>query len=170
MQHDPEIQKLLDERAIRTCLQTYSRGCDRHDYDCITAAYHEDAVDERGGVQLSPTQLWDRLETVHHANWTSHMHNLFNCRIEIEGSVAQVETYFMATHVRKDGQGVDLVGGRYIDRMEKRNGQWKIARRRQIAEWHGILPPHDADHPMSKFSDVGVVGAWDRSDISYEPA
>jgi hypothetical protein len=37
-----ELQRLLDERAIRRCLTDYCRGIDRLDADLLRSVYHAD--------------------------------------------------------------------------------------------------------------------------------
>jgi hypothetical protein len=32
-------------------------------------------------------------------------------------------------------------GGRYVDRLERRDGAWKIAMRCTIMEWSSVIPP-----------------------------
>jgi hypothetical protein len=58
---------------------------------------------------------------------------------------------------------VDLAGGRYIDRLERRQGEWRIAAREVVIEW--VVA---ADGAQALFS-IGAFpkGAWDRSDLSY---
>jgi len=59
-------------------------------------------------------------------------------------------------------------GGRYIDRMEKRDGVWRIAARKCVSEWGGV--PSQSKVPAefrSMLRESGVV-ARDNSDSSYE--
>ena len=48
MQRD--VAYLMDRTAIMDCIARHARGCDRHDVDLITAAYHSDGIDEHGNV------------------------------------------------------------------------------------------------------------------------
>ena len=43
-----DVRYLMDRTAILDCISRHARGCDRHDIDLITAAYHDDGVDEHG--------------------------------------------------------------------------------------------------------------------------
>ena len=52
--------------------------------------------------------------------------------IDADRLSAHCETYFQAFHSipRTRGGASDLfVGGRYVDRFEKRNGEWRVAHR-----------------------------------------
>jgi hypothetical protein len=56
-----------------------------------------------------------------------------------------------------------MAGGRYIDRLERRNGEWRIVAREVVIEWVCA-----ADSTSSRFSaDPYPDGTWDRSDLSY---
>jgi hypothetical protein len=57
---------------------------------------------------------------------------------DVAGRVAYVESYVHAYHRfrRENGERYDLVAGaRYLDRMEKRNDEWRIARRVVKIDW-----------------------------------
>ena len=63
-------------------------------------------------------------------------HNITSINIELDGHYAEGEVYMIAFHRFKleGGGSADLlVGGRYFDNYEKRDGAWKfkLARRRR---------------------------------------
>jgi hypothetical protein len=57
-----------------------------------------------------------------------------------------------------------MVGGRYVDRFEKRDGRWAVADRACLVEWNGEL----ARTETAMDPDLFIHGSWDRSDISYQ--
>ncbi len=65
-----------------------------------------------------------------------------------------------------DGITARVISGRYIDRLEKRDGQWKIAVRRSTVE---LMFTADASGLQSQlFKDQGYpAGTRDRRDLSY---
>ena len=70
------------------------------------------------------------------------MHKLGQALIEIEGDTAHSETYAICHHVvaSDDEEGArdesDFVMGiRYVDRLERRDGEWRIADRQLLWEW-----------------------------------
>ena len=99
-------------------------------------------------------------------------HLLLNHHVEIDGDVAHSECYYQfvaRNHPWEDGgeETVLLAGGRYIDRLERRDGAWKIALRTNVIEWSCLqpsLPPPFSDVPG--IGDNGV-SARDKSDPSY---
>jgi hypothetical protein len=86
---------------------------------------------------------------------TSH-----NC--EITGDVAHAETYVIWVLRHKDRKTVRVGGGRYLDRLEKRDGDWRIALRRLIIDWQ-----FDADGTSFNADNGYENGTWDRTDSSY---
>jgi hypothetical protein len=83
--------------------------------------------------------------------------------VELDGDVAHAETYCIGTFLRKAEPVVDMAGGRYIDRLERRDGEWKIVAREVVIEWVCAC-----DASASRFSaDAYPDGTWDRTDPSY---
>jgi hypothetical protein len=158
-----EIRRLLDKEAIREASLRYTRGIDRHDDDIMAQAYHSDATDDHGGYIGDPAGFIAHSKKAHSSDWDVHHHYIANQTIDLDGDTAHVETYFLAALRRKSGP-VDMVGGRYVDRFERREGRWAIADRVCLVEWNGELKP--AKTP----ADPGlyVQGTWDRSDVSYQ--
>jgi ketosteroid isomerase-like protein len=154
-----------DERAIRRCLHRYCRGIDRCDAELVASVYHADATDDHGafkglGVDFAgyATKALRR-----HAESTHHM--IGEPDIEfISPGVAQVETYVSAVHRCRDDDGpyLERFGGRYVDRFEKRDGEWLIAHRICIHEWNA----KERVEPAWQY-DRFTEGSRDRSDPSY---
>lgn len=134
---DSALQELLDHRAISDVLARYARGIDRLDMELVRSCYHPGAHDDHGSfkgpveefIDWLPDQL-DRFD--------STMHFLGNVLIELDGDVAHAETYTVAYH-RLKAQDVDSIAGlRYVDRFERLDGEWRIARRTVVVEWNRL--------------------------------
>ena len=70
-------------------------------------------------------------------------HMLGQSLIRLEGDEAGVETYFIATlmYPPKDGvETLNQLGGRYVDRLVRENGQWRIKHRICVREWSASQP------------------------------
>lgn len=130
-----ELQTLLDREAIRDCLYRYCRGIDRADADTLASAYWPDATDRHGAYQGSAAgfiaQALPRLQ-----EGGRRVHQISNILIELHGEVAAVESSFIALQsgARKPAQETFLCG-RYVDRFEKRAGQWRVAQRTVVYDW-----------------------------------
>ena len=164
-QRDPQIQRLLDRQAIGDCLTRYARGIDRHDDELVMSAFHEDALDRHGQFVGSPRDLAAWGHAQHEQTWISHQHFLMNQTVDFDGEdEAHVETYLMFVQRRAAGARVDFGGGRYLDRFERRDGDWRIAARLVVIDWVCDAAADDPRGVLERYRN----GRWDRSDPSYE--
>lgn len=162
-----DVAYLKDRLAIQDLIARHARGHDRHDVDLLTSAYHDDGVDEHGHA-INPGPLYAQWSNaVHAAGSDQHLHNITTHLCEIDGDVAHCESYVMVSLLDRGGKTARIINGRYIDRVERRNGAWKIALRRSTVD---TLITGDASilqHP--KFVEQGYAkGMRDGSDVSYQ--
>lgn len=131
------LQDLLDREAIRDCLHRYCRAVDRMDEACLRSVYWPDATDRHGPYQGSASGFIDwALDKLQGGPRGVHM--LSNILIDLRGDVAGVESYFQALQCDRDPQGQpreSVLVGRYIDRFEKRHGEWRVAQRTVVYDW-----------------------------------
>jgi len=161
------LLQMLDKQDIIDCLTRYTRGMDRLDRELLLSAYHPDALDHHGDLVRSPIEFWDYYSDWHRQYNRAHHHSISNFTIELAGDSAHVETYWLFQAVNVD-ESTTLHGGRYIDRFEKREGQWKIAVRACIMEWHGKLGDIVFDKATETANSMPGVGRRDSQDRSYE--
>lgn len=175
------LQHLLDREAIRDCLLRYCRGVDRFDHDLIRTAFHPDCLDEHGKFVGTPDEFVDWALGQHSAAHLSHQHLLLNHAAEIDGDTAHSETYFMFISMNRKGKPVTMGGGRYVDRMERRQGEWRIAARVTLRDWSmmdEIADPDDLSSFTSTralltvaeraFMNAGRAATRDLRDPSYD--
>ncbi|HEX9177353.1 MAG TPA: nuclear transport factor 2 family protein [Mycobacterium sp.] len=161
------VRYLLDRTAILDCIVRHARGCDRHDVDLICAAYHEDGVDEHGKAINPGPEYGNWANATHAATSQVHTHNITTHTCEVDGDTAHAESYVIVVLLGRDGRSAQFISGRYLDRLERRNGEWRIAVRRSTVE---VMFLADASVLQSSFfKDTGyLVGTRDRHDLSYE--
>ncbi len=138
----PRLQALIDKSDIADLLTSVARGLDRLDENLLRSAFGPGATIDFGpGVFQGTANDYVHwvLTVLQSAKSTHHM--LATQRIEMEGDIALVETYFQA-HMRVEkpvGREDLFTGGRYLDRVERRpsgpGGVWKIVHRKQILDW-----------------------------------
>lgn len=157
------LQGLLDKEAIREVSLRYTRGIDRHDEALLGSAYHAGASDDHGAYIGSGEGFVEYANRVHAQNWVCHQHYVTNQTIDLAGDTAHCESYFLAVLKRPDGI-CDMVGGRYIDRIERRAGRWAVADRICMVEWNVDASPGGAPLDPAMF----VSATWDSSDPSYQ--
>ncbi|TAL01480.1 MAG: nuclear transport factor 2 family protein [Rhodospirillaceae bacterium] len=134
------LQLLLDRVAIEDVLVRYCHAVDRCDADLLRTVYWPDATDDhifwKGNAEAFVDFCIPILKTRDQT-----MHAISNILIRIDGNEARVQCYFHAYERlrRKDGTSNDItMDGRYLDRMEKRNGEWRIADRKCVMDWWRI--------------------------------
>jgi hypothetical protein len=141
------LERLADRQDVVDCLTRFSRGIDRFD---------------RG-----PVELCDWSFALHDMGQVATHHNLLNITCEIDGDTAHTETYYLFVGRNRDDSNW-IAGGRYIDRLERRGGAWRIALRTNAIEWSGVVPTMPI--PFADVPDIHVNGAPSRSksDPSYQ--
>jgi hypothetical protein len=159
--------ELADREAIRDCLYRYCRGVDRCDPDMLRSAYWEDAWDDHLGFSGDREALiaW-LIPAVRGMDQVMHMTG--NILIRLHGDTASVESYFYGIHrVPSETGPRDIIGaGRYADRMEKRNDEWRIAHRTVITDWFRNYPD-SGDWVTGPFGMKAEPGGRFPDDRSY---
>lgn len=129
-----DLQELLDREAIRDCLYRYCRGIDRLDEEALRSAYWPDATDRHGAYDGSASGFIDYALKTLRGSTGRMVHMIANILIDLRGDVAGVESYFLAFQQEGEQQET-LLCGRYVDRFEKRNGEWRVAARTVTYDW-----------------------------------
>lgn len=162
-----QVRYLLDRTEILDCVAQHARGCDRHDVDLITAAYHDDGVDEHGYAINAGPDYGNWANATHAETSRVHTHNITTHSCEIDGDTAHAESYVIVILVGADGKSAQIINGRYIDRLERRDGRWRIALRRSTVEGMFLADARVLQSPY--FTEKGyMVGTRDRADLAYE--
>jgi hypothetical protein len=161
------LGQLLDRQDILDCLIRFSRGMDRFDRELFLSAFHSDAVVAAGPFVGGPVALYDWASKLHEQGQSSTHHNLLNHTCDLDGDVAHTETYYLFVGRNRDETNW-VAGGRYIDRLERRDGSWKIALRTNAIEWSGMVPTLPI--PFADVPDIYVNGVPSRGkeDPSYQ--
>ncbi len=154
------LEMLQAKDAIRDLVLRYCRAIDRRDYAALPALYHDDATDDHSPMYCGSAAgylewLPSMLETM---TVTSHM--VQNHLIAVEGDRAEGEVVMISYHLTKDESGQDveiIIGGRYLDRYERRDGIWRFAHRKIVMDWNQIQPSTcQWDSPLVAGTPVGA--------------
>ncbi len=145
-QTDPAIAALLDREAIRDVLHRYCRGCDRADEAAMRSCFHPDSIHRHGGFEgASMDFIGFAMDIVRPLLMCKHM--LSNITIALEGDVARSECHYFAYQRSRDSEsGFEedyFSGGRYLDRLERRDGSWRISRRLGLLDFETFTAPTD---------------------------
>ena len=161
------LEQLLARHDILDCVTRISRGIDRFDRELFLSGYHPDAIIDAGEFVGDPAKVYDGGAALHEQGQATTLHHLTNHTCEIHGDVAHAETYWQYSGRNRDGTNW-VAEGRYVDRLECRAGEWRIAFRCTLLEWSGMVPV--ATVPLfEKAIDAHVNGMSSRSkeDPSY---
>jgi hypothetical protein len=127
---------LIAREEIRACLARLARGEDRRNGALIAASLWPDSVTDYGVFRGSFDEYFAWVIPGSDAI-TNTQHLLGQSHIELAGDSASVETQVQSSHrVETEGGPRDMViGGRYLDRFERRDGEWRIAARTMLYDW-----------------------------------
>lgn len=149
------LQELADREQIREVLYRMSRAIDRHDMDLRASVWHPDATDNHGifDGSVADYTAWLVSDQSPASKFDHTQHMLGNILIELDGDVADTESYLLATHVMHDdaGEYFDIMGCRYFDRLERRNGEWRIAVRQVLVDWRTAARADETCPPFPGF-------------------
>ncbi|MCT4613749.1 MAG: nuclear transport factor 2 family protein [Marinifilaceae bacterium] len=134
-----ELREIKDRQDITQLLYKNVRSIDRLDLELMKSTYWKDAIQDHQDP-INPidysgnahkfcefaVKALGEVERTHH--------RLSNLYIEIDGDKAYAEAYVYAYHYYKTDKGnkEGTLLGRYQNKLEKRNGEWKISYRLTI--------------------------------------
>lgn len=154
---DPAVQQLLDRQAIADVLYRRARAGDRSDADLAHTCYHAGATERHGMFDGLATEFIDVVSFTRPKPGSpikSMLHVVTNILVEFaDDAHAFVESYHVAYMTLNDGND-STVGGRYLDRFERRDGRWAIAHRDVIFDWSRQEPETEKfweKHPALPF-------------------
>jgi hypothetical protein len=131
-----DLRAMLDRDRIRDCLVRLARGEDRRDAAIISASLWPDSITDygvfKGSFDAYLAWVVPGADAI-----TNTQHVLGQSFIDLDGDSAKVETQVISYHRvdMGDGERDTCIGGRYLDRMEKCDGVWRIAERTMLYDW-----------------------------------
>ena len=137
-----ELQELLDRKACEDVLMRYGRTLDWLDESGQRSCFWPDAQIDYGffkgsGEEWVPVVM--DIESASPRRW----HASGGYLVQVKGAKARSECYGISVGSSENDEGglVDtMFGGRYLDELEKRQGEWRISKRTYIAHWIHQFP------------------------------
>lgn len=156
---------VLDMQEVKAVAHRFARGLDRCDRQIIESCFHKDGMDDHGFFKGSATEFCDWV-MIELEKFTISQHLITTQNAEINGNSAMCESYFYAYHLMSTPNGDKdvIAAGRYLDTMEKRDGEWKITLRQATFDWNKIT---DAAPLPAPENDPRTVGTNSKEDASY---
>lgn len=153
----------------------YTRGLDRHDEDLISTVFWPEARVSYGAlVSMDEMAAW---ANAGHAENAAHQHHVTGLILDIDGDTAHEEGYIFYSSDMERDTSFDTIGeptpgraasgslttfgtGRYVNRYERRDGEWRMIVHEYVHDISLMLEPVD-------LCATACLGRWDRTDISY---
>ena len=137
------LEELEARTAIEDCLNRFARAVDRQDWALARTLYHDDGFDDHGFFKGPPDAFLAHIAKMHEVQQHS-MHFNTNVLIEFQAKDrAFVETYVLVLQRFADRRVT--ASARYLDRFEKRNGEWRVAHRTLV---FGDMVPEPMAEPL----------------------
>ena len=137
-----ELEKLIDENAIREVVIQYATGIDMRNWElyraCFTDTVEIDFSSWSGGEsQIMPGDTWANNVRMGLSGFTSTQHISTNHVITIDEHDAKCVSYMQAKHFFPNDQGDNsyTLGGYYTNTLIKTEQGWKISKCQLTVTW-----------------------------------
>ena len=169
-----DINAIADRLEITDLLHTYCRSLDRYDRESLQSVFHPDSTHVMGGFEGSSIDFCElAMDALDQYQRTHHL--LGNIQVLLDGDDARAESYFHAYHrvaagtpaagfIADHTPGLDedlILAGRYVDRLQQRDGVWKISHRIGILDWCRWEPASDRGFFAAAMKPYGSRGRTD---------
>jgi len=143
---DDRIERLIARQDIQDCIFRYMRGQDRLDAELQRSAFHPDATVDYGFWKGSGHDFVDFAQGLL-TRYGATQHLIGQTHIVVtDADHAHGEVYFIAYSRRHADGGAEedlIIAGRYLDAYSKRDGEWRIATRKEVVDWTHTAPAAD---------------------------
>jgi hypothetical protein len=141
-----ELAELRARETVRERVYAACRALDRLDRELLREQFHADATLDYGSIYRGSIDGFVDVAMGFQGAMRDTQHLVGNVLVSVRGDTATAESYVHAHHVivQDDGERVQLmIGGRYLDRFSRRDGEWKISFRTELIDWGRWLPMQD---------------------------
>lgn len=129
-----ELAYLRDRQQIHDVYRRYIWGFDRRDVERTKSAFWHDAQISYGTTTNSVDQFVRTHFAGHDAVSDKALQPVDEMSVDIDHDTAHVVAYLVEFNTLKNGRS-RISGVRYIDRLDRRQGEWRIAVREVIFEF-----------------------------------
>ena len=137
------VEELVAKQQITELLYRRARAGDRRDIALALSCYHPGATENHEGFAGTAAEFIAEVSMISPRSTAPVIglwHFISNVLIDLHGDAADVESYHIAVVVREEN-GVrtqSRIGGRYLDRMRRRDGRWGITHRDVVFDWSRV--------------------------------
>ena len=161
-----QLNTFLIKQQLNELLLRYAHAVDRRDAAALSQLWWPDGQIDFG-LFKGPTAEFIELICQENPSILTSYHSITNALFTLDGQRARGHCYVTAMSSFKDpdnGATDQLVGGRYLDRFEQRDGQWRFIEKLFVLDWT-VNQPHSAiwDKGIGAAAARGVMGPTDPS-------
>jgi hypothetical protein len=155
------LAELDDMQAIRDQQLRYARALDWDDERLLAEVFWPDAEIDYGFFVGRGDEFVKVMIGVSRESGSRPWHAVSGQSVHLTGPAsAEAECYFIGASTISDVTGdteAQFIGGRYLDRFEKRGGDWRVARRVLICDfrYRDVAPMDRAAGFVAALSDRG---------------
>lgn len=145
---EKRLRDLADQQEIAAVLNAYAHGVDRRQGALVMSCFHADATFQYLDETPAPVAAFFAATGPNGEGLATTHHLLSNHMVAIQGDAADSQIYVWGYHLisadapdrpplfpaKGKAYGV-VIGGRYVDRFERRDGLWRISQRRLVFDW-----------------------------------
>jgi hypothetical protein len=174
-----ELRALGDRQQIHDLYRRYMWGFDRRDLEIAGSAFWPDAQINYGTVSYpSGDAFLEDSFVAHEATHVTSRHLINLQNVEVDGDVAHVEAYVTEFSTVRDDRSLSgfpgcsrIVGARYVDRVDRRDDEWRIAVRETFFQFmtetdtnrETLVPDMLASYAGTPYG----AGGFDRDDVAF---
>ncbi|HEY0746003.1 MAG TPA: nuclear transport factor 2 family protein [Steroidobacteraceae bacterium] len=160
------VARLDAQEQIRRRIYNCARALDRLDRDLLKSQFWPEAQIDYGSIYRGPIEGFLDTAMAFQGSMRDTQHLVGNILISVQTETASAESYVHAQHVIAQDSGLVqlIVGGRYLDRFERRASEWRLRFRTEIIDWGRQLPIHEG---WFDSNDQLTKGLRSCSDESY---
>jgi hypothetical protein len=183
-----DLEDLVARRDIQQVLVRYCTALDRADLAMMETVYWPDGIDIHGIFSGEAAEFVPFIVDGIKRWFEVAVHAISNVSINVGGDQAASEAYLYSVCIVPQEQAQDIfgdsylarhgagaldpgrhlfqMGGRYLDRFERRNGEWRIIQRQVVLDWNDNWP--STDLPKQIFAAPSRRAEWGRGDAFYD--
>jgi hypothetical protein len=159
-----QISRERDLRAVEYVLVRYSRALDWLDDKALEQVFWDDAEIDYGffkgsGKEFRPVLMQVERSVGRRFHFTSQV------KIALTGDVAEVESYNISLaceSVEASDKPILQFFGFYLDRIERREARWAIARRKHLHLAGSSIPEVAMGGPLASLNKIGETSTSHR--------
>jgi len=130
----------------------------------MASVFHDDASVVTGVFNGNAQEFAQKIVSYVRENIERCFHSVANEWYEVHGDDAVGESYVIANTTA--GGKDTLIGGRYVDAYQRRNGVWKIQARTFVVDWTNTQPT--SYEAAGMYAALTTRGCYGKSDPVYE--